>query len=401
MSKQHLTNCNLVLPNETVFGGSLLIDEDRISAVCPHGMTADCEEYDLGGSTLMPGMIDLHSDAIESLAEPRSGIYLPFELAAQQADQIAAMNGITTFFNAVSFAGEELGLRASDAPARLVRALNHYRPFARTDQRVHCRYEITVEQALPTILGFVADGSCHLTSYMDHSPGQGQFQDEANYRSYMTTRYGYSHDAITQLLQAKRVEGGDAVAIATRARQLAEAAAEFEIPFAGHDADSREHVQEMIQLGAAIAEFPMSSDAAEAGAEAGLHQAVGSVNVIRGGSQRSGMSAMNLIKLQQADCLCSDYVPATLLPAILKIVTELQLPLHQVAKLVTSNPAKAARLTDRGAIQVGLKADLFAFDHSLQPNLPPRVKATWSNGKLAFSAASRTAAAAIASHDSR
>lgn len=388
MSKHYLTNCNVVLPSETVYGGSVLIDDDRIVAVCPEGITGICQEHDLGGSTLMAGMIDLHSDAIESLAEPRSGIYLPFELAAQQADQIAAMNGITTFFNAVSFAGEELGLRISDAPSRLVRAINGYRPFALTDQRVHCRYEVTVEQALPMILGFVADGSCHLTSYMDHSPGQGQFQDEANYRSYMTTRYGYSHDAITQLLQAKLVESSDPGAIASRARQLAEAAAEFEIPFAGHDADSWEHVQEMVQLGAAIAEFPMSSDAAEAGVQAGLHQAVGSVNVIRGGSQRSGMSAMNLIKLEQADCLCSDYVPATLLPAILKIVAELQLPLHEVAKLVTVNPAKAACLTDRGAIQAGLKADLFAFEHPPQPNFPPRVKTTWSSGRVAFSASS-------------
>lgn len=386
MSKQYLTNCNVVLPSETVYGGSVLIDGDRIAAVCPEGVTGPFEQHDLGGSTLMPGMIDLHSDAIESLAEPRSGIYLPFELAAQQADQIAAVNGITTLFNAVSFAGEELGLRTGDAPSRLVRAINDYRPFAHTDQRVHCRYEITVEHALPMILGLLADGSCHLTSYMDHSPGQGQFLDEANYRSYMTTRYGYSEATITQLLEEKLAENSDPVGIATRARRLADGAADYGIPFAGHDADSRAHVQEMIQLGATIAEFPMSYEAAEAGVEAGLHQPVGSVNVIRGGSQRSGMSAMSLIQLRQADCLCSDYVPATLLPAILKIFNDLDWPLHEVAKLVTSNPAKAARLTDRGAIQAGLRADLFAFEHPPQPNFPPRVRATWSNGGLAFSA---------------
>lgn len=385
MGKQYLTNCDVVLPGETVYGGSVLIDDDCIAAVCPDGVTGPVEHHDLGGSTLMPGMIDLHSDAIESLAEPRSGIYLPFELAAQQADQIAAVNGITTFFNAVSFAGEELGLRAGDAPSQLVRAINAYRPFACTDQRIHCRYEITVEQALPMILGLLADGSCHLVSYMDHSPGQGQFQDEANYRSYMTTRYGYSEDTITQLLDVKFAENGDPVGIAARARKLAEAAAEYDIPFAGHDADSRAHVQEMVQLGATIAEFPMSCEAAEAGVEAGLHQAVGAVNVIRGGSQRSGMSAMNLIKLRQADCLCSDYVPATLLPAMLKIFEELGWPLHEVVKLVTINPAKAARLTDRGAIQVGLKADLIAFEFPQHTKQPPRVRATWSNGRRAFS----------------
>ena len=60
MSKQYLTNCNVVLPSEPVFGGSVLIDGDRIADVCPDGVTGPFEQHDLGGSTLMPGMIDLH-----------------------------------------------------------------------------------------------------------------------------------------------------------------------------------------------------------------------------------------------------------------------------------------------------------------------------------------------------
>ncbi len=383
MVKQYLTNCRLVLPDETVEQAALLIDGQEIAEVCPSTVDGNVHEYDLGGATVMPGMIDLHCDAIESFAEPRSGIYLPFELAARQADQSAAINGVTTLFNAVSFAGEELGLRKEDAPARLVRAVRDHRPLAKTDQRVHCRFEVTVEKSLPKILDFLEDNSCDLVSYMNHSPGQGQFRDEANYRSYVSARYGYSDDTITRLLDTKRDSKRDQQSLTERIELLSEVAARCGVPLAAHDVDSENAVREMVSLGAVLSEFPMSVAAAESGVAAGVHQSVGAVNVIRGGSQRSGMSAMLLIEQGCADCLCSDYVPATLLPAVLKICDQLQRPLHQIAKLVTANPAKAAGLCDRGSIQPGLKADLIAFHHHSGDALPELLH-TWSHGRTVY-----------------
>ena len=48
--------------------------------------------------------------------------------------------------------------------------------------------------------------------------------------------------------------------------------------------------------------------------------------------------------------------------------------------LVTRNVARAANLSDRGALEVGLKADLVA----LEDGTFPRVRGTWRSGQLLF-----------------
>ena len=52
-------------------------------------------------------------------------------------------------------------------------------------------------------------------------------------------------------------------------------------------------------------------------------------------------------------------------------------------RLVTSNPAKAAKLDDRGEIAVGKRADLIAISH---PGGLPQVSDVWSHGALAYRA---------------
>lgn len=375
----YLTACRLVGPDATIDDASLLIEDGVISEICPQSVPSRAVEISLRGRTVMPGLIDLHSDAIERVAEPRTGIYLPFDLAAIQIDRLSAACGITTLFNAISFAGEELGLREHRAPAKLVEAVAANRPHACTDQRVHCRFEVTYGDALPDILSFIENGACHFVSYMDHSPGQGQFTNEENYRDYMSTRYGYAADAITELIKKKQV---DRDIVKSHVRELATCASTHAIPLAGHDADSKEHVAEMRDLGAALAEFPMSWEAARATIDAQLHQSVGSVNVIRGGSQRTGMSARDLVAENLADCLCSDYVPATLLPAVFLLSERLEKPLHQTAKLVTKYPATAAGLTDRGSLEPGKRADLVVITTE---ETWPRVVSTWVGGKPIYS----------------
>lgn len=376
----YLTRCQLVLADALITDGSLLLEGERIGEVCPQQRPASAREIDLAGAIVMPGMIDLHCDAVESIAEPRPGAFLPFAHAAAQIDRISAACGVTTMYNAISFAGEELGLRRDMAGARLVEALAAFRPHALVDQRVHCRLEVTCADALPQLVGFLQREICQLVSYMDHSPGQGQFQDEANFRNYMATRYGYDDATITELIRSKQQAPAETAA---RAQQLAAAARAAGVPLAGHDADSPAHVAEMTRLGAVLAEFPMNPAAARAAVAAGLAQSVGSVNVLRGGSQRTGMSAREVIGAGLADCLCSDYVPSTLLPAVFLLARELDQSLPWATRLVTANPARAMGLGDRGRLEAGLRADLIAVKEVAGQ---PLVQATWYGGRPVLAA---------------
>ena len=62
--------------------------------------------------------------------------------------------------------------------------------------------------------------------------------------------------------------------------------------------------------------------------------------------------------------------------AALPLANQGNLPRHESVNLVSQSPANAVRLTDRGQIAVGLRADLVLFDGGEFP----RVRATLRNG---------------------
>ncbi len=79
------------------------------------------------------------------------------------------------------------------------------------------------------------------------------------------------------------------------------------------------------------------------------------------------------------DILASDYVPRSLLDAAFMIAAdpELNFTLPQAVAMVTSRPARAAGLIDRGVIAVGMRADMLRVGvHDGHPFL----KKVWRGG---------------------
>ena len=112
MPSTYLTHARVVMPDRVLENSAVLIDDGRIVAIDPDGAKAD-REIDLQGQTLMPGLIDLHCDAIEKEAEPRSRVLFPLDFAVAQVDRRNAAAGITTPYHALSFANNEWGVRLS------------------------------------------------------------------------------------------------------------------------------------------------------------------------------------------------------------------------------------------------------------------------------------------------
>jgi alpha-D-ribose 1-methylphosphonate 5-triphosphate diphosphatase len=78
--------------------------------------------------------------------------------------------------------------------------------------------------------------------------------------------------------------------------------------------------------------------------------------------------------------LASDYYyPAPLLAAF-RLAADGILPLTEAWKLISSAPAQAAGLADRGVIQEGRRADLLLVDDAVP--LRPRIVAAIAAGKL-------------------
>jgi alpha-D-ribose 1-methylphosphonate 5-triphosphate diphosphatase len=379
MTATLLTHARVVLPDTVLENSAVLIEDGHIAAIDPVGARA-AQEVNLHGQILMPGLIDLHCDAIEKEAEPRSRVLFPFDFAVAQVDRRNAAAGISTPYHALSFANREWGVRNNETAGELIRAVHAFRQHGLVDNRIHCRYEISDETALPYLQDLIAEGMVDLLSVMDHSPGQGQFKTLESYVDYVMGNHGFSREQAEEAARSKLagMEGS-----AQRVELLLEQARAAGVPTASHDDDSVHRIAAMRNLGVSMSEFPINLDTAKAAVSCGLPTILGAPNVLRGQSQSGSMRAIDAIRAGVASCLCSDYQPSTLIAATFAAVDQAGLTLSQASALVAGNPAQACGLSDRGHIRVGLRADLIAV-HLVQGQ--PLVSHTWSGGRLAFSA---------------
>ncbi len=379
MKRILLTNARVVFAAETCDKIAVLIENGVIAAIDPEAV-GDARVIDLSGRLLMPGLIDLHCDALEKEVEPRPNVHFPLDFACAQADKRNAAAGITTVFHALSFANHELGVRNNVFAAEIARAVSAWQPHALVDNRVHARYEITDETAPPVLIDLLENGYASLISFMDHTPGQGQFKDVAAFRAYLSRTYKKSEAELDTILVNKRSAAESAVG---RMEAVAAAARRHRVAIASHDDDTPDKLDAVLALGAVISEFPVNLHTARAAKERGLATLFGAPNVLRGKSQSGSMRALDAVIEGVADCLCGDYSPAALLPSVMRLPELAGIALHEAIALVTCNPARAAGLPDRGEIAVGMRADLIAVK-----NLGglPQVERVWVHGAPALSA---------------
>ncbi len=375
MPATYITNARVVLPDAVLENSAVLIEDGIIAAIEPVG-SHRAQVLDLQGQWLMPGLIDLHCDAIEKEAEPRSNVLFPLDFALAQVDRRNAMSGITTPYHALSFSNKEWGVRSNDTAAALARAIHDFGEQGLVDNRVHLRYEITDPNALPLIEDLIDAGAANMVSVMDHSPGQGQFKTLEAYLQYMMGNHGMGRAQAEEAAQVKLMGAEGAI---ERVERLIAHARRAGVATASHDDDSVQRIATIRNLGVAISEFPINLDTATAATSCGLATVLGAPNVLRGGSQSGSMRAIDGIRAGVTSCLCSDYQPSTLIAAVFTVLEQSDLTMPQAAALVTRNPADAASLADRGRIQSGLRADLAAVGR--QGRLP-QVSHVWSAGRL-------------------
>ncbi|MGB6301890.1 MAG: alpha-D-ribose 1-methylphosphonate 5-triphosphate diphosphatase [Rivularia sp. (in: cyanobacteria)] len=375
--KTYLTNARLITTNEVIEDGALLIEDGYIAAINPES-TNNVKSISLNNEYLLPGLVDIHCDAIETEIEPRSNAFFPVDFAVAQTDRLNAAVGITTPFHAISFAHEEFGTRNNEIAAKIVHALHEYQSKELVNNQVHCRYEITDPTGLPILLDLLEENAIHLVSLMDHTPGQGQFKNLQAFQDYLTKNHSKTVAEAQTIAQRKVEQGADAL---ERVKILISRALSKGIQIASHDDDNPERITSMEELGVHISEFPINLETAIAAQKSGLMTVFGAPNLLRGQSQSGSIKAIDAIKHQVGDILCGDYSPASLLAAAFRIPELVDWPLPEAIKLVTSNPAKAANLMDRGEIATGKRADLIAVRDD---NNFPLVTTTWVEGKVVY-----------------
>ena len=350
-----LTNARIVLLHG-VLQGTIVLDGSRIVSV-DAGLSQAPGALDLDGDTVIPGVVDLHTDNLERQVQPRSNARWPSRSAMVAHDAQCAAAGVTTVLDALclgdlGFDKDRIrtfreGVADGDALADT--------GLLKSEHFLHLRCEMPASDVI-ALLDPVADHPrVRMISLMDHSPGVGQYANLDLYRA----------------LRAK--EGIDPAIIERRIGELQEQRARLRDPnrralldrvrpggtvLASHDDRTAEEVEENHRDGIRISEFPVTMEAARAARACTMQVIAGAPNIVRGGSHSGNVAAADLVRARAVDAFASDYVPASLVEAAFGCVRDTDITLPDAIALVTDSPARMAGLTDRGRIAPGFRADL-------------------------------------------
>ena len=330
---------------------------------------------DARGLLVLPGIIDLHGDAFERQIQPRPGVNMPTAIALADTEAQLLANGITTAFHGLTLSWEH-GLRGADFWRSWLDALDAHRPRSACDMRVHLRWEAFNLDALDLAVSDIAAGRVHLLAFNDHTPGiMKRLADPVLAFGY-SKRAGQTPDAFAATAHAA---WGRTAEVSAGLDRIAAAARVAGLPMASHDDDTPATRAGFRARGARICEFPVTPEVARAARDGGDMIAMGSPNVLRGGSHLGWAGAADMVMAGLCDVLTSDYYYPALLQAPFALARR-GLDLAAAWATVSANPARAGGLHDRGTLAPGKRADVVL----VAPDPVPRIVAVISNGRWAW-----------------
>ena len=361
-----------------------------------HGTSIDAR-----GKILAPALVDVHGDAFERQIMPRPGVYFPTETALIDTDRQLAANGIATAYHAITL-GWEPGLRDVTRGKDLMQAMQDLASRLTVENRVQLRWETFAFEALDVIAWALKGPLLPSVAFNDHTsmtmraydvPIQDRafelspdfsiasLDDERMKKRTASKahRAGLSEaDYIALLGKVWERRGEVPDTIATVAKMARGAGA----PMLSHDDTRAETRAYFRDLGASVAEFPMVMEAAKAARSGGDLIIFGAPNAVRGGSHIGSLGAGDMVEAGMCDALASDYFYPAMLAAIDRLDREKRADRLSLWSLVSSGPARAMGLGDRGQIAVGKRADIVLVDWP--SGHTPAIEGTWVAGRCAY-----------------
>ncbi|MCT6923792.1 phosphonate metabolism protein PhnM [Metasolibacillus sp.] len=341
------------------------------------------ETIDANGGYVSPGFVDIHSDYIETIVSPRPNSVMNMNIGLRESERILMTHGITTIFHSLSYYGDDKyshkAIRNPENVQKCVDAISasHDEPHL-IRHRLHARFEIDSVDQLQQLEENILDGKVHLLSFMDHTPGQGQYRNLEIYKDIMRgyrTMTDYEADTlIKEQIDKEKITLEDI-------ERLSRLAISRNIAVASHDDDDVQKLALVQSYGTTISEFPITLDVAKEAKRLGLQTIAGAPNILLGGSHTGNLSAAEAVQAHVIDIICSDYYPPAMLHGIFELANKYEEDLHALFQLVTINPARAVNMAHEiGSIAVGKKADIIIIEQMADGY--PVVTSTIVDGKV-------------------
>ena len=192
-----LSNARLVLP-DGVQGGTVVVEDGKIAAISSDGGGAD-----LGDDYLIPGVVDVHTDHVETHVFPRTGVKWAFDAALMAHDGVVISGGTTTVFDSLSVGASMKRPERRTLLEPLVDALQTAQMAGRFRARhiLHMRCEISDPTTMELVDAVMPRAITGLASVMDHTPGDRQSVDVEKWTRRM------AHSMRIEMDEAQRASG--------------------------------------------------------------------------------------------------------------------------------------------------------------------------------------------------
>ncbi|THH36983.1 alpha-D-ribose 1-methylphosphonate 5-triphosphate diphosphatase [Aliishimia ponticola] len=343
------------------------LSEDPIAIAEGTVASKAARQVDLSGYRILPGIIDVHGDGFERHVAPRRGAMKDIGEGILAAEAEIAANGITTGVMA-QFISWEGGLRGPEFGADVFCAIRDARTV--TDLIPQARFETHLLDLYADFPAQLAAWKVPYVVFNDHLPhdrlAAGKTPKQMTGQALKAGRSPENHHTLLKQLHAASPQVPAALD-ALCARLGADG-----LRMGSHDDSTAEQRATWRKRGVQITEFPETVEAAEASDLIVL----GAPNLVRGGSHKGNVSALDLVMMGLCDALASDYhYPSPRRAALFLART---MGLESAWKLVSEGPARVLGLTDRGQLAEGLRADLTILDAD------NRVAATISGGRVSY-----------------
>lgn len=341
---------------------------EKVGSSAPHIV-------DARGAYVLPGFIDIHSDYIETVASPRPRVIMDLESSLYEAERELIAHGVTTMFHSLSVYQMKIfdhkPIRNFENVSALMSHVNRLRTSEEYGHlirhRLHLRVELDAVDLYEEVKTYLENGFVDLISFMDHTPGQGQYAD---IQLFGDTLKGYRDITDEEIATTIALQQQSSKLSLAHMVELSRIAQNLGIAIASHDDDSDEKLDVMESIHAKISEFPITLPVAQSARARGMHTLAGAPNVLMGHSHSGNLSAREAICAEAIDILCSDYYPAALLSAVFTLHRTCGIDLSKAVALVSSNPARATYLDkELGSITPGKCADLLIV-RELTPEKP-------------------------------
>ncbi|WP_170783808.1 alpha-D-ribose 1-methylphosphonate 5-triphosphate diphosphatase [Ruegeria lacuscaerulensis] len=333
---------------------------------------------DLNGFLVLPGIIDLHGDGFERHIAPRRGAMKQMDEGILAAEAELAANGITTAVLA-QFYSWEGGVRGPEFAGQVFDAIASVRDSVVTDLLPQLRFETHMLDDYVGLPERIAAWQVPYVVFNDHLPHDRLAEGRKPPRlTGQALKAGRNPEMHFEMLLSMHARGSE---VPMALDSLCTVLEKQNVRMGSHDDATAQTRADWRARGVKISEFPETLEAAEAARAAGDHIILGSPNVVRGGSHKGNVSALDLITMGFCDALASDYHYPSPRRAALMLAKSGLVDFAEAWALVSSGPARVLGLNDRGTLATGKRADLTILDKQTH-----RVAATMAEGRFSYMA---------------